>query len=54
MKHYGWSKESVPKINGLLEKSGFNLVNQGMKCLWNPDEESKRNCFEFGREISRG
>ena len=51
---YGWSGESIPKINGLLEKSGFELVNQGIKCLWNPDEESIKNCFEFGKKISRG
>jgi anaerobic nitric oxide reductase flavorubredoxin len=50
---YGWSGESVAKINGLLEKAGFLLVNQGIKCLWEPDEESIKNCFEYGKEIGR-
>jgi flavorubredoxin len=50
---YGWSGESVVKINGLLEKSGFQLVNQGIKCLWNPDNENIMNCVKFGKEISK-
>lgn len=50
---YGWSGESVAKISSWLEKAGFEVVNQGIRCMWNPDEESIRNCFEFGKEISR-
>ena len=50
---YGWSGESISKINSLLEKSGFLLVNQGIKCLWNPDDESIEKCIEFGVDISR-
>lgn len=50
---YGWSGESVSKINSLLEKSGFQIVNQGIKCLWNPDDESILKCIEFGKEISK-
>ncbi len=50
---YGWSGESVSRINGLLEKAGFLLANQGIKCLWNPDDESIEKCVEFGRKISK-
>ncbi len=50
---YGWSGESVAKLNGLLEKSGFQLVNPGIKCLWNPDDESILKCVEFGKEIGK-
>lgn len=50
---YGWSGESISKINSLLEKSGFLLVNQGIKCLWNPDDKSIEKCIEFGVDISR-
>ncbi len=50
---YGWSGESVSKINGLLEKSGFQVVNQGIKGLWNPDDDCIANCVEFGKEISK-
>jgi anaerobic nitric oxide reductase flavorubredoxin len=50
---YGWSGESVVKLNGLLERSGFQLVNQGIKCLWNPDAESINKCVQFGKEIGK-
>lgn len=50
---YGWSGEAVAKLNGILERSGFNLINQGLKCLWNPDAESIDKCREFGAEISK-
>ncbi|MFH1352800.1 MAG: anaerobic nitric oxide reductase flavorubredoxin [bacterium] len=50
---YGWSGEAVSRINGLLEKAGFLLANQGIKCLWNPDDESIEKCVEFGMEIGK-
>lgn len=50
---YGWSGEAVGKLNSILEKSGFTLVNQGLKCMWNPDAKSIEKCKEFGAEISR-
>ncbi|HNY11762.1 MAG TPA: anaerobic nitric oxide reductase flavorubredoxin [Candidatus Wallbacteria bacterium] len=49
---YGWSGESVARINKMLEKSGFELVNQGLKCLWNPDDECIEKCKEFGAAIA--
>ncbi len=50
---YGWSGESVDKLSNLLTKSGFELINQGIKCLWNPDNESIEKCIAFGTEISK-
>jgi len=50
---YGWSGESVDKLNDLLTKSGFELINQGIKCMWNPDNESIEKCIAFGTEISK-
>jgi len=50
---YGWSGESVEKLNGLLTKSGFELINHGIKCLWNPDNEKSIEKFiEFGNHIN--
>ncbi len=48
---YGWSGESVARINGMLEKSGFKVVNPGLKCMWNPDAESLEKCRAFGAEV---
>lgn len=50
---YGWSGESLDKITKLLEQSGFALINNGIKCLWNPDEESIQHCIVFGGEVAR-
>ena len=50
---YGWSGESVKIISGILEESGFNVINEGLKVMWNPDDESIAKCAEFGQQIAR-
>lgn len=50
---YGWSGESTKVLNGLLEQSGFSIINEGIRAMWNPDEESLKKCIEFGKEIAR-
>ena len=49
---YGWSGESVKLIKDHLEKSGFTIINDGIRALWNPDQESIDKCVEFGKEIA--
>lgn len=49
---YGWSGEAVGKINAWLEKAGFELMNDGMKNLWNPDDNAVHACREFGKTIA--
>jgi len=49
---YGWSGESVDILTDLLKQSGFEIINDGIKALWNPDEESLINAFAFGNEIA--
>ncbi|AEE90540.1 anaerobic nitric oxide reductase flavorubredoxin [Tepidanaerobacter acetatoxydans] len=48
---YGWSGESVKIITEELERAGFEIIDQGIKTLWNPDEDSKQKCEEFGKRI---
>lgn len=49
---YGWSGESVKLINGLLEEAGFELINKdGLRMLWNPDEEAVEKAKTLGHEI---
>jgi len=50
---YGWSGESINVIKDHLEKSGFSVINDGIRALWNPDDESLEKCVEFGREIAK-
>jgi anaerobic nitric oxide reductase flavorubredoxin len=49
---YGWSGESVDMINTGLRDAGFELMGRGIKSIWNPDEESLKECFDFGKEIA--
>lgn len=50
---YGWSGESVDMIGRGLENAGFELLNNGIKSTWNPDENSLKKCSEFGIEIAK-
>ena len=50
---YSWSGESVAKIGKILSASGFTLVNDGLKVLWNPDGAAHAECVEFGREVAQ-
>ncbi|MDO9566710.1 MAG: anaerobic nitric oxide reductase flavorubredoxin [Candidatus Desulfaltia sp.] len=49
---YGWSGESVKIILDVLEKSGFKIVDQGLKVMWNPDEEDIKSCIKYGETLS--
>jgi anaerobic nitric oxide reductase flavorubredoxin len=49
---YGWSGESVRLINGLLEEAGFELINkEGLRMMWNPDQDAIAACIAYGKEI---
>jgi len=49
---YGWSGESVRTLTEYLEKSGFSIINDGIRAKWNPDDESIIKCIEYGKEIA--
>ena len=48
---YGWSGEGVSKIQKILTESGFELLNDGLKILWDPDIASYEACKEYGRKL---
>lgn len=48
---YGWSGEAVKLITEELRKAGFDVINDGIKCLWTPDEEVERKLEEFGEAL---
>lgn len=49
---YGWSGEGVGLITEELRKSGFEVVNDGIKVLWNPDEEALAQCVAYGKTLA--
>lgn len=48
---YGWSGEAVTKITEELKNSGFNIVAEGLKVLWTPDEEAINRCIALGEKL---
>lgn len=48
---YGWSGEAVGQITESLKKAGFEIINDGIKQMWTPDENMKKQCIEFGKQI---
>ncbi len=49
---YGWSGESIAMIEEGLKKSGFEVVDDGLKVLWNPDEEAITRSVAFGKQFA--
>jgi len=49
---YGWSGESVKIISGILEESGFDIIDEGLRVMWNPDDEAITKCVEFGKRFA--
>lgn len=50
---YGWSGESVKIINEMLADAGFEIIGEGMRQLWNPDDAAKKAAVELGRTIAK-
>lgn len=48
---YGWSGESVPMITEKLKEAKLEVVDEGLKIQWQPDEEELEKCREFGRQF---
>ncbi|WP_243313308.1 anaerobic nitric oxide reductase flavorubredoxin [Fundidesulfovibrio agrisoli] len=48
---YGWSGESVKQIEEALGGCGFEVIQPGLKMLWQPDADGERQCFEYGESI---
>jgi flavorubredoxin len=49
---YGWSGEAAKNIHSSLQASGFNLIDDGFKCLWQPDDQVLENCIAYGEKIA--
>jgi flavorubredoxin len=49
---YGWSGESTGIISEHLKGAGFELLNDGLKICWNPDDDGRNQCIEYGKKVS--
>jgi len=48
---YGWSGESNKIISQQLKLSGFEVIDDGIKALWNPDQEAIKQCWDYGAKF---
>jgi flavorubredoxin len=49
---FGWSGESVKILNEGLKAAGFEVVDEGFRALWNPDQEALAGARTFGRKLA--
>ena len=49
---YGWSGESITVLADSLVAAGFNVVDEGLQVLWNPDDAGINSCVEYGKGFS--
>ena len=50
---YGWSGEAVKQITEELKKSGFEILNDGIRVEWTPGVEMGNKCIEFGENVAK-
>lgn len=48
---YGWSGESVKIITEELKKAGLEVINEGVKEAWNPDEATLEKIRLYGKDL---
>ena len=50
---YGWSGEAAKIIAEHLGKAGFELINDGLRHMWTPDQEALAKCRFLGEEFTK-
>lgn len=48
---YGWSGDAPKKITAKLKEAGFDVVNDGIRVLWVPDDKALEECEQYGRDF---
>lgn len=49
---YGWSGEGVKIMTERLKAAKMDVVNDGIRELWNPDKDATERCVEFGKDFA--
>ena len=50
---YGWNGDAPKMITAHLQEAGFEVVNEGIKKQWIPDEKNLDDCVEYGKEFAK-
>lgn len=51
---YGWSGEGNRVLAENLHAAGFEVVGDGFKALWNPDDQAMSAAADYGKQIAGG
>jgi anaerobic nitric oxide reductase flavorubredoxin len=49
---YGWSGESVKVLNEMLGAAGLEVVHEGFRAMWNPDDVAREAALAYGKELA--
>lgn len=50
---YGWGGEGNKILAEHLKQSGFEVLDEGLKAMWNPDDEAIKKCLELGKKLAK-
>jgi flavorubredoxin len=39
-------------LNELAVKAGFEVVSEGIRVMWTPDEKAAADCADFGKKFA--
>ena len=49
---YGWSGESVKILTEKLREAGLEVLQDGLRINWNPDQQGIASCITLGKEVA--
>ncbi|MBF0486111.1 MAG: MBL fold metallo-hydrolase [Candidatus Omnitrophica bacterium] len=49
---YGWSGEAQKRLNDTLKSIGFEVLDDGIKNMWEPDAKAVEMCRAYGRAFA--
>jgi len=49
---YGWSGESPRILHQWMKKAGFDVMDEGIRYKWHPDDAGLTAAFEYGRKFA--
>ena len=50
---YGWSGESPKQMTQHLKDCGFEVSEEGLSVLWQPDTDALETCKAFGQKLAQ-
>ncbi len=50
---YGWSGEAVKLMNKAMEEMNFDIIDQGIRVKYVPEENDLQKCVELGRAVGK-